>query len=172
MFGALREGSTLYVLDKTNKPTLRIGRVGTMTHPTGYNTLPYMQNINQTFDVVVKYDDGSTDKFEQMQTQNSVAVYNKAIVTETRELMLQEIDAMERESRKIIDSIPYHEGFLQSIGEMKAVLSPEYAKEIETDKRLNTLEQGLGAIQQSQQAILEMLSRQNAPNISKSNNKT
>lgn len=167
MFGALRQGSTIYVLDKQNRPSLKIGKVETTTQPTGYN-MPYVQPIGQTFDIVVKYDDGRTDEFKQLQTQNSIAVYGNVVVAETRELMMQEIDAMERDSKRVLDSVPYHESVLQSVGEMKAVLSPEYAKEIETDKRLNTLEQGLGMIQQSQQAILDMLSKQNASNISKS----
>lgn len=167
MFGALREGSTLYVLDKTSSPVLKIGRVETTTHPTGFSTMPYVQPMAQTFDVIVKYDDGTSDKFEQMNTQNSVAVYGKAIVTETRELMLQEIDAMERESKRVIESVDYHKSVLQSVDKMKIVLSPEFAEKVETEKRLSTLEHGLGSIEQSQKAIMDMLSKLNAPGISK-----
>lgn len=163
MFGALKQGCPLFVLDKKDKPCLKVGRVETTTHPTGYNIMSYGQgSVGQTFDIVVKYDDGTTDEFKQLQTQNSMAYYGNVVLTETRELMLQEIDAMERESKKVVASLPYHEAVLKSIGEMKIVLSPEYAKNVETENRLTTLEQG-------QKTIIEMLSHINASTISKSN---
>lgn len=157
MFGALRQGSAIYVLDKQNRPSLKIGRVESTTQPTGYNMIPYANPVSQTIDVVVKYDDGTTDEYKQMQTQSSVAVYGNVVITETRELMLQEIDTMAREARKVIESVKYHEGVLQSVNEIKVALSPEFAKEVETDKRLITLEKG-------QKAILDMLQKLNAPN--------
>lgn len=169
MFGALRQGSVIYILEKQNALALKIGRVETTTQPTGYNMIPYgQQTFGQTMDITVKYDDGTTDEFKQLQANGSVAMYGNVVVTETRELMLQEIESMERESKKVIDSIPYHENVLKSVGDMKVSLSPEYAKEVETDKRLHTLEQGLGSIQQDQKAILDMLSRLNAPSVTKS----
>ena len=161
MFGALRQGCNIFVLDKKDTPNLKIGRIETTTQPTGYNMIPYPQTIGQTIDMVVKYDNGTTDEFKQMQTQNSVAYYGNVVVTETSELMLQEIDAMERESKKIIESMPYHQSVLKSVEEMKLALSPEYAKNVETENRLTTLEQG-------QRTIIDMLSKLNVPNISKS----
>lgn len=169
MFGALRQGSMIYILEKQNVLGLKIGRIETTTQPTGYGMGPYGQpTFGQTLDITVKYDDGTTDEFKQLQANGSVAMYGNVVVAETRELMLQEIESMERESKKIIESIPYHEGVLKSVGEMKASLSPEYAKEVETDKRLVSLEQGLGSIQQDQKTILDMLSRLNVTNSTQS----
>lgn len=142
MFSALRQGSPIYVLDKGNL-TLRVGSVESTTMPVGLNNMPWMQ---QPFDAVVKYDDGSTNEFKQLQPNLSVGMYGNVVVTETKELMAQEVEQMQRQSKQILDSVDFHKKVLTTCEEMMKSLSPQFAKEKETDDRLNSLEKGLGDI--------------------------
>ena len=162
MFGALKQGASLFVLDKTSKPLLKIGTIESATQPTIFNAVPYSTTIpNQTLDIKVKFENGENFEFKQLQSGLSVATYGNIVVAETSELMLQEVDNMERVSRQVLDTIPYHQSVVESIGEIRAVLSPSYKKERETDARLTSLEAGLGDIK-------EMLSRMSQNMSSKS----
>lgn len=147
MFGALRQGSTLYVMDKGNL-TLSVGTVETLTQPT-FGNMQWMQQIpGQTMDVTAKMEDGTTTKFEKLQSNTAVAVIGNVVVTETKELMAQEVDAMMRQSKAVLESVGYHQKVLTACEDMKAVLSPQFAKEKETDQRLTSLERGLGDIKE------------------------
>lgn len=164
MFGSLKQGSTLFVLDKTRKPVLKIGTIEYATQPTIFSSVSYSPTIpNQTLDIKVKFENGENFEFKQLQSGLSVATYGNIVVAETSELMLQEVDNMERVSRQVLDTIPYHQSVVESVGEIRAVLSPSYKKERETDARLTSLENGLGDIK-------EMLSKM-SQNISSSKSK-
>ncbi len=148
MFNALRQGSPLYVMDKGNL-TLKVGSVESVSQPTGFGNMPWMQGLpGQTIDVTVRFEDGSNCEFKQLQPNLASAVYGNVVVTETRELMAQEVDNMTRQSKAVIESVPYHNKVVASCDEMKALLSPQFAKEKETDKRLLTLERGMGDIKE------------------------
>lgn len=148
MFGALKQGSTLFVLDKSNKPVLKIGTIETTTQPTVFNAIPYAPLPNQTFDVKVKFEDGESFEFQQMNSSLSVQSYGNIIVTETREQMMQEVDSMERVSKQMLETVPYHQSVVESAEEIRSILSPSFRKEKETDERLNSLEKGLGDIKE------------------------
>lgn len=142
MFSALRQGSPLYVMDKSNL-TLRVGSVVSVPQQTSYQFMP---NLAVPFNATVKFEDGSTSEFQQLQPNSSVAVYGNVVVTETREQMIQEVEQMVRQSKSVLDSVSYHEKVLSSCDDMMKVLSPAFAKEKDTEARLNLLEQGVGDI--------------------------
>jgi hypothetical protein len=52
MFSALRQGSIIYILEKGEKPILKIGQVASLTHP-NYNNNNYL-STNSTVDIHVK----------------------------------------------------------------------------------------------------------------------
>lgn len=147
MFGSLTQGSTLFVLDKTgDEPKLKIATVSTTTNPNGGN-LAWMQPLpGQTVDASVTYPDGETNKFERLPCNCSVFAYDKAIVTETRELMQQQIETAQRQSQAVLESVPYHQRALGVYETIMKQLSPTYAKERQTEERLDVLERGLGDI--------------------------
>lgn len=165
MFGALRQGSVIYVLDKQNGPTLRIGSVMSVTQPTGYNSMPWLQNMpGQTIDALVKFEDGTQEEYKQLQANLAIAVYGNVVVAETRELMTQEVDNMARNSKNLLDTVDYHKNVLVKCEEMMKRLSPSFAKDKETDERLTTLERGLGDIKQM---LTEMSGRNSSVKTSK-----
>ena len=172
MFNALRQGSSIFVMDKGNL-SLKVGVVDSVTQPTGYNSMPWLQNMpGQTIDVSVKFDDGTSNEFKQMQPNAATAVYGNVIVTETRELMAQEVENMARQSKAVLDTVDYHQKVLKECDGMLAKLSPSFAKEKETDARLNALEQSISQLNGGIINITDMLSKmQGTASASKSTTK-
>lgn len=147
MFQALRQGSPIWVMDKSNL-SLQVCTVESVTQPTSYNQLAWMQQAmpGQTMDVKVVMEDGTTSEFKQLQPTSVVAQYGNVIVSETQEAMAREIDTLDRQSAAVIDSVTYHQRARTAYEEMKRKLSPTYAKQRDTEDRLHTLENDMGDI--------------------------
>ena len=144
MFSAVRQGSPIFVLDKDNL-SLKIGTVASATQPTfGNQWIPNMPM--QPMDISVKFDDGESMEFKQVQPNAAVAYYGKVTITETKELMVQEVEQMMRNAKSIIDSVPYNEQVLDSCNSMLTILSPSFAKEQQTDKDIASLKENINGI--------------------------
>ena len=156
MFSALRQGSQVYILEKGSPAVLKIGQVVTSTSPV--TTYPYLQQ--NTVDIVVKVDD-STQEFKQLPSQLSIANYNNGntIVSESRDLMCQEVETMIRNSKQIIDSVPYHEEIIKSGESMLKDLSPQYAKQKDQEDKINNLETKVGGIEDKIDSIYSLLTK-------------
>lgn len=162
MFSALRQGSPLWVLDKSNL-TLQMGSVVSFTQPAGYN-MPWINLPGQTMDITVKMEDGTNSEFKQLQSSLSIAQYGNVLVCESSEAMAKEIENLDAQSKSVIESVPYHRKAREAYEMMKKKLSPAYAKERMTDDRLTRLEQSNEQLAKSNEqmanginAIQEML---------------
>lgn len=146
MFSALRTNSTLYVLDKTNEPTLKMASVVSVSAPqpkySAYNPL----NPESTVDVNVKFDDGTQMDFKQLPSNLSIANFGTTILTETKEQMASEVETMLRTSKGIIESVPYHEKVVGICENMLATLNPQIAEKKQTEERLNKIEDMLAKL--------------------------
>lgn len=161
MFSGIRQGNLFYVLDKGNL-SLRIGEVESVSNPTtkygqsAYPTQPFSQPEMQV-DIVAKFGEESM-KFEQLPANQSVSSKNNLIVSDNREAMNMEVEAMLRSSRAVIDSVPYHEKVLQSCDVMLRELNPQFRKEKEHEEKIGQLEQRMGHIDGKLEKVLELLS--------------
>lgn len=155
MFSALRQGSTIYILEKGDKPKLKLGSVISATSPNNYN---YMNA--GTLDINVSVDD-QTLEFKQLPSALSVANYNNGntIVSESKDLMCQEVENMIRNSKQIIDSIPYHENVITNGEEILKQLSPQFAKQKDQEDKINNLETKVGSMESKLDSIASMLNK-------------
>ncbi len=139
-------------MDKSNL-ILKVGSVVSVPQQTSYSN-PYLSSLPMMpFNVTVKFEDGSQSEFQQLQPNSSAAVYGNVVVAETREQMIQEVEQMVRQSKAVLDSVDYHKKVIGSCDEMMKLLSPAFAKEKDTEHRLDTLEQGLGDIKRMLQSM-------------------
>ena len=125
MFSALRKGSQVYVLLKDDIPVLKKGTVESTTYPT-YNTNYYN---SQTMDININTDDGNME-FKNIIPTLSVVDYKNAILSETRELLIPEVETMLQTSKGIVESVGFHKNVITECEKMLKDLSPKYAKEI------------------------------------------
>ena len=154
MFSALRQGSIVYILDKGENPSLKIGQIVSVTQPNYTNN--FLMN-GSTIDMTVKLGENTVD-FKNVPSSQSIVNYNQTVVAETKELISNEVDNMLQNSKSIIDSVPYHEKVIASCEEMLKDLNPRFAKEKERDEDINNLKTKIGGIESKMDKILNLLS--------------
>lgn len=156
MFSALRQGSVIYILDKGESPKLKIGTVMSITQP-NYNNNFLMNNSTMTINVKVGE---QTLEFKNVPSSQSVVNYNDVLITETKELMSQEVDNMLQSSKSIIDSVTYHESIIASCEDILKDLNPRFAREKERDEDILNLKSKIGGIETKMDKILNLLSKE------------
>ena len=155
MFSALRQGSVVYILEKGENPVLKVGQVVSITQPN------YSSNFlinGSTIDINVKVNNQNMD-FKNVPASQSVVNYNNAVITETKELMSNEVDNMLQSSRSIVDSVTYHNNIITSCESILKELNPRFAKEKERDEDINNLKDKMGGIESKMDKILSLLQK-------------
>ena len=155
MFSALRQGSVVYILEKGENPVLKVGQVVSITQP-NYSS-NFLMN-GSTIDINVKVNNQNMD-FKNVPASQSVVNYNNAVITETKELMSNEVDNMLQSSRSIVDSVTYHNNIITSCENILKELNPRFAKEKERDEDINNLKDKMGGIESKMDKILVLLQK-------------
>ena len=69
------------------------------------------------------------------------------MISDSREAMNAEIEAMRENSRKIIDSVDYNRTVVEQCGVMLEQLNPSMAQDRERENRLSGLEERMGSME-------------------------
>lgn len=150
MFQGLRTNSLFYVLDKGENPNLRIGQVVSVSNPQtkypSFNNGFTPQPMETVVDVKVKLGDEEVD-FKQLPANGQIANDKSLVVSDNKEAMSAEVDAMLRQSKAILESVDYHERVVKSCEGMLQQLNPQIAKEKEQTEKINKLEGKVSGIE-------------------------
>ena len=150
MFQGLRTNSLFYVLDKGENPNLRIGQVVSVSNPqTKYPTFNNgftPQPMETVVDVKVKLGDEEVD-FKQLPANGQIANDKNLVVSENKDAMSAEVDAMLRQSKAILESVDYNKRVVESCEGMLQQLNPQIAKEKEQTEKINKLEGKVSGIE-------------------------
>lgn len=164
MFSALRQHSTIYILFKGEKPHLVTGKVESVSEPQqrmGATMGAFGQNFQSFVNIVAIDADGNKYKFPEMRAdlsiENKVCNGQEAVISESRDAMISEVEGMLTSSKNIIDSVPYHESIVANCQQMLSALNPQIAKEQERDREISALKDEFRNIKGSIQGISEML---------------
>lgn len=104
-----------------------------------YNpAVSYGLNMQTAVDVKVKIGDEEKE-ICGLPSSGTTHEYGDFVVTEAREAMISEIDALLHNSQSIIDSVPKHEQIIRSCDRILKELNPTYAKEQERDTAIGDL---------------------------------
>lgn len=150
MFQGLRTNSLFYVLDKGENPNLRIGQVVSVSNPqTKYPTFNNgftPQPMETLVDVKVKLGDEEVD-FKQLPANGQIANDKNLVVSDNKDAMSAEVDAMLRQSKAILESVDYNKRVVESCEGMLQQLNPQIAKEKEQTEKINKLEGKVSGIE-------------------------
>lgn len=172
MFSALRQGTAVYVLDKTEEPKVKIGYVESVTQPrpmykTYDPTVSFGTNMQTVVDLSVKFGNEKKD-FVGLPSTSTIHAFGDYVVSETREAMISEVDAMLQRSKDILDSIDNHKKIIASCESILKELNPVYAREQERDSaivdltnKVNTMSDEFTSIKDSLSMIQNILSKSN-----------
>ena len=96
----------------------------------------------------------------QQVTEASVDFGNEGVVvSDSREAMCAEIDAMLRHSKGVVESVDYHNGVISSCEEMLTRINPQIAKEKQQEKDINNLKSEVSGMKGTLSNIESMLSK-------------
>ena len=164
MFSGLRTNSLFYILEKGEKPVLKVGQVSSVSNPSPkygqYPTTPmFGQQMETVVDISVKVGDETMD-FKQLPSNLSIAnLGQNVVVSENKEAMNAEVEAMLRNSRGILESVPYHESVIASCDIILRELNPQLAKEKAQEEKIVGLEDQMGKLSAALTSIQDMLAQ-------------
>lgn len=172
-FNSLQVGQPLYVLQKSEKPTLQVGVVKTKSDPKSpyqtnqpaiFNGLATMQGQNLVVDVVATIG-GADIPFSNLPVNAETTSYNNGMtfVSSSREAMLQGVDTMIQASKKALEQVNYHKSVLTEGEKMLETLNPRYREEKERDRSIKSLEERQDKTDKKLDTILDKLNELFSP---------
>ena len=81
------------------------------------------------------------------------------VVSDSRDAMLAEVEALDALSKKAIEDVPYHETVRAACQDMRRVLNPQIAKDEDNDKAIQSLRKDVDGISSRLDRVLELLKK-------------
>lgn len=175
MFSNARQGGLFYILSKGEKPTLKIGQVESFSapvpkYPTYNPNVPFGQQATEMImDIKVKCGDEVID-FQKLPANGEMFAYPNVIVSEKKEAIISEVEAMMQTSKQIVESVSYHNSVIESCDSILKELNPQFAKEKQQEDRINSLEQEVKSVKDGLGDIKSLLIEMNTSNKPKTTN--
>lgn len=168
MFSALRPGATIYILDKSADLKVLVGFVENVTAPRPmyktYNpAVSFGTNMQTVVDIVVKIGNDKKE-FIGLPSNETIHSHGDFVVSETREAMLSEVDALMQNSQNILSSIDQHKKIIASCENILKELNPTYAKEQERDVAIDSLTEQVNSMQNTLNRLEALLTKQGNEN--------
>lgn len=165
MFSTLRKGASVYILDRTSEPEVKIGYVDNVTlprpmYPTYNPAVSLGTNMQRVVDITVRVDD---DKKEFcVPADLSIHTYGDYTLSESKEAMISEVDSLMKNSQDILDSVDKEKQNIAAYQNILKTLNPVYAKEQERDTAIESLTQQVDGIHSALERLETLLLRNRA----------
>lgn len=161
MFSGVRQGSLFYILEKGEDFNLKIGQVVSVSNPqpkyNQFGTTNAFTQPEMVVDVKVKVGEENID-FKQLGANINIANSGNVVVSDSKEAMSAEVESLLRNSKQIIESVPYHEKVITMCDTMLRELNPQFAKEKEQEEKMTMLEGEVTGIKETLGEMMNMLS--------------
>ena len=162
MFQALRKGSTVYVLDRTSEPEVKIGYVENVSiprpmYPTYNPAASLGTNMQTVVDITLRLDDQNKDFC--VPSNLTLHTYGDYTLSENKEAMISEVDSLMKNSKDVLDSVDKHKQAIAAYEKILKSLNPVYARESERDEAINTLSSQVDSIQNALVRLENLLTR-------------
>ena len=143
MFSGLRQGTALYVLDKSKEPKVITGYVERISTPhpmyPNYNpSVSFGANLQTAVDVTVKLGD-ERKEFVGVPSTSTIHAYGDYVLSESKDNMIQEVTTMLENSKSIIANVEQHKSNIEACEKILRELNPTYAKEQERDEMIDNI---------------------------------
>ena len=163
MFSTLRKGQSIYVLDRTSDPEVKLGYIENVSiprpmYPTYNPQVSLGTNMQMVVDLNVRIDN-ETKEF-CVPSNLSLHTYGDYTLSENKEAMISEVDSLLQNSKDVLDSVDKHKEAISAYEKILKNLNPVYAKEQERDVAIGNLSQRVDSIQNSLDRLEELLKRQ------------
>lgn len=140
MFSELHQGSPICLLDRATL-TFKVAQVQSVSLPKPLLSQPF--GLNNTSIDVVAVANGETISLPGLPSNLSVSTVNGIIVTENREAMAGEVEAIQRMTQQVIDNYDAHKQTVARCTELLRELNPRIAREQQQEEKITQLEASL-----------------------------
>ena len=165
MFSGLRQGTSLYVLDKSQEPKVNMGYVERVSAPhpmyQSYNpNVSFGANLQTAVDIVLKI---GNDRKEFVGIPSTAVIhsYGDYVLSESKDSMIQEVNAMLANSKSILANVEQHKSNITACENILKELNPVYAKEQERDEAIDSLTKQVNGMQDILARLEQRLTMQN-----------
>lgn len=160
MFSALRQGSTVYIVEKTKDGLVcKTAPVSSVSSPQFTNYLN--GQFGGTINISVN-DNGNNRDFGQIPANENIVRYNNGsvIVSESRDAVISEVDDLVRNSESVLteENLSYHKNVVVSGKDILAKLNPQFAKEQALDKEVKNLHGRVDAMDGKLDKLIALMS--------------
>lgn len=161
MISALSQGSLIYILDKTDSPTLKIGKILSISQPKTDYTNTFNQFQSSVVDIKVDVQ-GTTCEYNSIPSNLSVVTYNNGTITisESKLNIQHEVETILENSKQILDKIDKYKQNIVDCEEIIKQLNPQYAKDKERDDKLSSLESRINGVDSKLEKIISLVTKE------------
>lgn len=156
MFGTLRQGDTVLVLEQSDKLTLNTGEITELLPNYAY-TQNYSGNINMKVKI-----NGQEYEFKKVPWNQSVAKNGKIIIGENKDVILKEVSALKENSEQILGNIDYYKQLIKDCDTILRKNDTYYNSTVKHDEEINDLKNQINDMSKALAKIEKLLSSQNA----------
>lgn len=163
MFSALRQGYTVYVLEKGETLSIKIGQVESVTQPRPkYSTfnpsIGFNANMETIVDIIVRIDNEKKE-FIGIPSNLSIHSYGNYVISESKDAMINEVESMLQSSKSVIESVDYHKKVITACEDILKQLNPAFAKEQERDGVIDNLKNEVESLRKDIAKMTALLSK-------------
>ena len=145
MFQNLRQGNSIYILNKVGRISVNVAEVISIGALTPQFSANYQPNGNfappkNVIDVKVAYD-GKTIDLQRLPADCAIADFgeNGMVVSTSKEAILSELSTLKNNSQRVLDSVDKHKENIEVCDKLIEELNPERRKEKELNKEISNL---------------------------------
>lgn len=169
MFSTLRKGQSIYILDRTSSPEVKLGYIENVSmprpmYPTYNPQVSLGTNMQTVVDIKTRIDD-ETKEFV-VPSNLSVHTYGSYTISENKEAMISEVDSLLQDVTTKIDNMDKYKEDAEVYKRILKDLNPVYAKEQERDEAISELNARMDNIQDVI-SRLDTFLRRNEPSLTK-----
>ena len=162
MFSTLRKGATIYILDRTSEPEVKVGYIDNVTlprpmYPTFNPAVSLGTNMQRVVDITVRI--GEEKKEFSVPSDLSIHTYGDYTISENKEAMISEVDSLLQNSKDVLESVDKHKAAIDAYENILKTLNPVYAKEQERDSTIDKLTQQVNGMQSTLNRLESLLLR-------------
>ena len=162
MFSTLRKGASIYILDRSARPEVKVGSIDNVTmprpmYPTYNPAVSVGTNMQTIVDITVRV--GDEKKEFSVPSNLSIHTYGDYTLSENKEAMISEVDSLLQQSKDVIDSVDKHKAAITAYEDILKSLNPVYAREQERESRIDSLSQQVGDMQSTLKRLESILLR-------------
>lgn len=158
MFSTLRLNSPIYILDKKDSPVLKRGIVELVSPQRSKTGSFYGQPSDMVVDITVNIE-GTSQEFKNIPANLTIASDGTIVLSETKEALSSEVDALLSLSKQIIDSVDYHKEVIEKCEQILKELNPQFAKDKIQEEKITSLETRIGGVESNLNDIKDMLTK-------------